>query len=323
MTFHKSFVLFFSLFPFRSHCWPALLTAGLVVLMFLSQAQAQNSDEDKAGRVAMTALQAQNAKEFEFAATEWKRLIKDHPNCSIVDKAYFNLGICFIQMQQYEQAIEQFKAAVPLLKDKQVQVPTARFYMGYAQYELGSSKLSGGSDEKEQATELLTTATQTLAQILKDSPDFERNDSVCYFRGGAYEKLGRLEEALEAYLQMANYKSTDKTYRFDSLFAICDLHFALGQYDKALKATQRFVAAAKPVNHPLLDRVNLLQGKVHVNLAVAAQGKRRRQQSERTIRPGRANFAEHHFGRPHPKACRLCRNCARSEISTGILSESP
>ena len=218
----------------------------------------------------MTALQAQNSKEFEFAATEWKRLIKDYPKSSIVDKAFFNSGICFIQMQQYDQAIDQFKAAIPLLKDRDVQVPTAQFYLGYAQYELGSSKLSD-STQKAEATELLTTATQTLARVLKDSPTFERNDSVCYFRGGAFEKLGRLEEALDAYLQMANYKSTDKTYRFDSLFAICDLHFALGQYDKALKATERFVAAAKPVEHPLLDRVNLLQGKVHVNLAVAAQ----------------------------------------------------
>lgn len=248
----------------------AFLFAAFLLGPFLSTANAQE-DEKLALAIANTALKAQNDQEFSFAAEEWERLLKKHPKSSLVDRAYFNSGICYIQLQKYDQAIKQFNAAIPLLKDEDVQVPTAKFYLGYAQMELGSQLSDGNESQRQKSTELLTTATETFGNLLKDSPQFSRNDNVCYYQAGAFEKLNKLDEALAAYKSMANFKSTDKTYLFDSMFAICDLHYQLGQYGESLKATNRFIAQGKPIDHPLLDRVNLLKGKVLVELAIDAQ----------------------------------------------------
>lgn len=225
-------------------------------------------DERQALAIASTAQSAQNEQSFEFAAEEWERLLLKFPKASIAGKAHFNAGICQIQLQQYSKAIAQLKNSIPKLDDKAVQVPTAKFYLGFAQYAYGEKLVD---EDKEKATEYLTTAAKTFGDLVKSSPKFDRNDQVCYFQAGSYEKLGRMEEALAAYKNMANFKSTNKDYFFDSLFAICDLNMELGNYAEALKASDQLIAEAKPDNHSLLDRVSLLKGKTIVELADAAQ----------------------------------------------------
>ena len=220
-----------------------------------------NTDHD----IAQTAATAQNNSSYDFAAQQWEKLITNFPKSPLASKAHYNAGICYLQSNEFEKSIDHFQASLPFLSDDQsAQKPQASLYLGFAQFRRGQ-QLKRESKSADSNT-LLTTATQTLENLLISHPDFKDADQVCYFQGGAFEELDRLEDALKSYMRMRGYPK--QTFNLEGLYAIADMHDQLGQHSKALEYYKKFQSESETDN-PLANEVKFRTGRTMISLALA------------------------------------------------------
>ncbi len=173
-------------------------------------------------------------------------------------------------MGNFQQAIDQLTKSLPrLTADQAQQLPQAYLYLGFSQYRLGQQlNRQTGNSEKTEANVWLTTSTQTFAKLIEKFPDFADADQACFFQGGAFEDLGRLEDAEKSYAKMLTFPK--QTFKFDGLFAIANVNEQLGRYSQALKYYDDFKSAATAAGgNPLTDEVNFHIAKTLMGLAVA------------------------------------------------------
>ena len=228
--------------------------------------------DPKLSNLLQTAQRAQLEGEYKFAAEQWQQVWEQFPKSQYTGVARLQAGTCFQELRQFPLAIENLKAAIPLLKDKAVQIPKAQLILGYSQLELGK-QLAGKQDpaSKKQATDLFATSTRSFEQLLASSPNYVDAEQACFFLGDAYEKLDRKQDAINAYKRMDGIKNKKGTFNFDSLFAIADLHHQLGQYGEANQYFDRFLAESKTTGHPDRDTVNFSAAGTLVALGEAAK----------------------------------------------------
>ena len=231
----------------------------------LNAALQDNADQ----RIFETASLAQNNQSYDFAIKEWDKILADHPDSELVPRANYNAGVCSLQLGQYEKAINYFQTASPKLDAESGLRPKADLFLGFAQYRHGRAlKQNQAQAQQQQANKLLTTATQTFANLRTTTPEFEEIDQACFFQGGAYEELGRDQDAVKSYTQMLTYPK--QTFKYEGLFALADAEARLGQYSTALEHYNAFRNAAKSDGgHPLLQDVDLETGRTLIRLAVA------------------------------------------------------
>lgn len=223
-------------------------------------------DEAAAQNIALTASNAQNSGEYVFAAQQWEKLLNEHANSALAGKAHYNAGICFLQSNEFDKAIGHFKSSLPKLEnDEAVQKPQASLYLGFAQFRSGQ-RLKQLAKTAE-ANQMLTTATQTFAQLLQNHSDFADADQACFFQGGAFEALGQKENALSAYTKMLDFPK--QTFKLEGLYAIADMHDQLGQYAEALKFFEQAHGIAKTENNPLVNEIQWRTGSTWLSLASA------------------------------------------------------
>lgn len=234
---------------------------------------------DQAQVLAETAMNAQNNSNYEFAAKQWEKLVAEHGDSPLVGKAHYYAGFCYSQINEFRKSIDQFKLAIPKLADDQaVLKPQANLFLGFAQYRLGQQLMDQEPTRAESET-LLTTATQTFANLLSTYPNFADADQVCYFQGGAFEELKRLEDALNSYAKMLTYKK--QTFKFEGLYALADVCAQLGQHAKALEHYEKFRAEATAIGgNPLLNDVKFRTGRTLINLAIADENSGNRAKSK-------------------------------------------
>lgn len=208
--------------------------------LFIFSAPLNCHAQDAAIQLEEIAANAQNDGSFQVAIGKWEELIKDHPQYSRIGRAEFNCGKCYLETQDFQQAIAHFKQATQKLGDgAKVMLPESYLYLGYSQYELGRQ-----IQDAEKANQLLATASQTFTKLQKDFEDFEHNDQVCYFQGLAFEALDRLDKAAESYEAMFAFKE-DTAFKLDGLFFLANVYERLGQYDKAMKRYREYLEVGK------------------------------------------------------------------------------
>ena len=252
---------------------PALLQSGSEPTKQQPAATEPASDDidDQQRSIMQMAQKAQTDKDYKFAAEQWQLIWEKYPNSTYAPLARLQAGICKIQTQDYQQAIDNLRTAIPKLTDQEVQVPKAKLFLGFSQYELGKRlQVSGDEAQQKQSIELLVTATQTFERLLASSPKFADAVQACYFQGGAFEALDKKEKAIESYKRMASFQNEKQVFKYDALFAIADLYYQLGQYDDAKKYFQQFRDETKTSGHPDLDVVNLSAAKTAIALGIAA-----------------------------------------------------
>ncbi len=238
--------------------------------------QEQEPSQDPIGAIdlAQTATAAQNAEDFALAVGLWEELIRDYPTATLVGKAHYYAGICYVFQSppDYRKAMNQFKSSLPkLTSDSATQLPQAYLYLGFSQYRLGQ-QLKQQQDEaaQKEAVELLTTSTQSFATVITKHPDFEDVDQACFFQGGAFEELGRLEEADNAYEKML--ACSKQTYKLDGLFAIANVNEQLGNFTRALKFYDQYRSEAEQLGgSDSLDEVMFRTAKTMLAFASADQ----------------------------------------------------
>lgn len=188
------------------------------------------AQEDQALAIAQTASTAQNAGSYKFAAGEWKKLVDKFPQSELAPKAHFNAGVCFMYIGDFDEAAGHFKTAAPKLEAGSIQKPESKLFLGFCQLRMGQQAIE--DDQKDQANRLLTTATQTLAELIKAHQDFENIDQAFFYQGESFEELNRSEEALAAYEKVLQCKK--QTNKLETLYAIGFLYDQLGQPAKAV-----------------------------------------------------------------------------------------
>lgn len=225
---------------------------------------------DQAQVIAQIAANAQNSEDYSIAAKQWEKLLSQFPQSPLAGKAHYNAGVCYVQLGKFQKAIDQLTQSLPRLEaDQAQQLPQAYLYLGFSQYKLGQRLISQNDEStKKDATMWLTTSTQTFAKLIDKFPNFEDVDQACFFQGGAFEDLRRLEDAEKSYAKMLTCPK--QTFKFDGLFAIANVNEQLGRYTQALDYYEKFQTAAKDAGgSPLTDEVNFHIAKTLMGLAVA------------------------------------------------------
>ncbi len=233
----------------------------------LNAAVQENVQKNNVQQIFEAASQAQNNQSYDSAIEQWNKFLTDHSDSKLVPQANYNAGVCSLKLGQYDKAIGYFKAASPELEPESGLGPKADLFLGFAQYRHGKA-LKQNVAQQQQATELLNTATRTFANLRTNNPKFEEIDQACFFQGGAYEELGRDQDAVESYTQMLTYPK--QTFKYEGLFALADAEARLGRYQHALEHYDAFRQSAKSEGgHPLLQDVNLETGRTMIRQAIA------------------------------------------------------
>lgn len=236
---------------------------------------AQETDEVKANAVAQTAVNAQNAGEFPLAALQWEKLITEYPNSSLIGLAQHNLGVCYVQTNEFKKAADALKKSLSSLpKNETTKLARSYLFLGFAQARLGKDIGDSATTEAEQeeSRKWFTTATQTLEQLQTRFPNFEELDQACFFQGESYESLGRLDKAAESYTRMM--KLPNQAFKFDGILALGNVYEQLDQLEKANEYYDLFRTEANAAGgHELLTEVKFRKAETILKLAAAAEKK--------------------------------------------------
>ena len=124
-------------------------------------------------------------KEYDKAATQYRRYVELFPNSEISGKAFFYSGWAEFNLKQYDQALKTLNAMLETYPEDRY-APDAQFRIASSYYE---------KDQFERATE--------EAQIVMDKyPNSPMIAQAEYLKANAYDKLGKDNEAIASYRQV-------------------------------------------------------------------------------------------------------------------------
>ena len=232
--------------------------------------QPQTSDDPELNKLVNTAKQTQQSGDFKLAVSQWQAVWEKFPNSEFAGIARLEAGESYLQLKDYPAAIDQLKAATLKLTS---QLPRAKLLLGYCQFQLGQQRLKAANDasQKKQATDLLVTAARTFELLLKTHPNFPDAFQAAYFLGGTNEELGREQAAIDAYQKVTTLPNPNGVFKYESIFAIADLNFELGQYGSAKQYYDQFLAAPETKDRPEHNLVVLKAAKTSIALGEAAE----------------------------------------------------
>jgi len=247
---------------------PAIATPQVAT----TETSPQATVDPKLDQLVQTAKQTQQSGDLKLAASQWQSVWKQFPDSPFVGLARLQAGTCHQQLKDYPLAIENLRAAILKLTDQDNQLPTAKLLLGYCQYQHGQRlfKTTNDAATRKQASDLLITATRTFDRLLKTNPTFPDAFQACYFLGGAYEELDRKQAAIDAYKRMATIANPKGLFKYESIFAIADLHFELGQYGEAKRYFDKFLEAPETKDRPDRNLVVLASAQTSIALGESA-----------------------------------------------------
>ena len=182
----------------------------------------------------------QNNAAFEVAVEEWQKFLKAHPTDPLAAKAQHYLGVCQLQLKQYQPAADAFAAV--LKKHPQFELAEdALFNQATAQYALAAA---GKGEQYQQAAE-------SFGELLRRYPDSKHREDSQFYRGEALYAEGKKRVATAVYAQLIQQFPQSKR-RADTLYALgvaqeeLGDHTAAGQtYDTLLKEFPNAPVAAE------------------------------------------------------------------------------
>ncbi len=257
----------------------ALYTTGLsqAAPVIVPQTQATAADEKNAAtnaaaeKIATSASNAQNNIDFKFAASQWQKLINDHPTWSKIATAKLNLGICLFQQTRYADAIAPLKAAVSS-GDEIPSIPRALLFLGFAQMKYGDQlALAQSNDQQQEAGIYLTTSTRTFGKIIKQYPDYKDADQALYFQGQAFYKLQRYDEAVAAFQGLEAFKNAK--FKNVAQYDLASTWQQIGEFDLALSAFDKYLQSIPADDTESIDDVRLQIAKLKMRLATSARAR--------------------------------------------------
>ena len=222
------------------------------------------ADETDANKIAQAAARAQNAGEIEIALVQWEKLIAQHTNYSQIGLAHYQAGYCKYQLKQFSKAIEHLESAIKKTPaDQKVSLAQSYLFLGDAESKLGKQLRDS---DPQAAKQLLTTATQTFATMLRKYPEFQDADQAWYFQGEAFEALQRFDDAANSYSNVIKAKESE--FKLDAQYGLGYINEKQGKYESAHKLYNEFESAGQ--RHSSYNEVRFRNGEVLMELSDAA-----------------------------------------------------
>ncbi|MGI8981344.1 MAG: tetratricopeptide repeat protein [Pirellulaceae bacterium] len=220
---------------------PAGLMHGSKALSQEKEKAAVSSEEAKKSFADAATLQNNNA--FDVAIEEWEKFLKTYSKDPLAPKAQHYLGVCQLQLKQYDQAAAAFQAVIAnnpkfeLIEDSYIN-------LGSSQYALALAGTAG----------MYEKAAETFAALAKLFPMGKYADSALFYQGESQYALGKKAEAAAAYAALL--KQFEKTkHRGEALYALGVAQEELGKYPEA-GATYDIYLKELPEN-PLASEVRM------------------------------------------------------------------
>lgn len=234
----------------RGRGWNVPMGLGMLVALLVSQplsvpAQPASppSSPAEALRIYEGAANAQNQKAYDLAVEEWGEFLKRFPRDPLAAKARYYEGVCHLQLQNLEQAVESFSAVVrdhprfELLEDTLLN-------LGWCQFSLAE----GGQAER------YPTAIESFSQLLEKFPQGTRRDEALFFRAESHYALGKRQEAVASYRELAS-EHAESRLRCDALYAMGVALEELDDYRGAGRAYDQFLSGCD--THDLTTEVRM------------------------------------------------------------------
>ena len=204
-----------------------LLVAGISAgPLAVSQVVAQEKEKaavssEEAKKSFADAATLQNNNAFDVAVEEWEKFLKNYAKDPLAPKAQHYLGVCQLQLKQYDKAAAAFQAVITnnpkfeLIEDSYIN-------LGSSQYALALAGTAG----------MYEKAAATFAALAKLFPMGKYADSALFYQGESQYALGKKTEAAMAYAELL--KQFEKTkHRRDALYALGVAFEELRKYPEA------------------------------------------------------------------------------------------
>ena len=238
----------------------AVAGGGQVLAQGRETAQTSPKSAPAALAIYSDAANLQNNREFDLAIEQWSALLKDFADDPLADHARHYLGVCQLQLKQYDKAAQTLSDLVAgnpkfeFLEDTYLN-------LGWAQY---SHALADHPD-------WLAKAEVTFAALADKFPQGPYVDQALFYRGESLYQQGKRREALACYNRLINEHPQSKL-RADAIYALGVTHQELEEYAQAGEVCGRFLKDFP--QHQLVSEVRMRSGEIELALGnpVRAEG---------------------------------------------------
>ena len=198
-----------------------LLCVGQSAISVVAGQEKVAASSEEAKKSFADAATFQNNNAFDVAIEEWEKFLKNYPKDPLFPKAQHYLGVCQLQLKQYDKAAASFQAVVAN-NPKFELLEESYLNLGSSQYALA---LAGNAAMYEKSA-------ATFTALFKQFPMGKYADSALFFQGESLYALGKKAEAVAAYAALL--KQFEKTkHRGDALYALGVAQEELGKYAEA------------------------------------------------------------------------------------------
>ncbi len=199
----------------------ASLSAGPLEIAQMSAQEKAAASSEEAKKSFADAATLQNNNAFDVAIEEWEKFLKNYSKDPLAPKAQHYLGVCQLQLKQYDKAAAAFQAVIAnnpkfeLIEDSYINLGSSQYAMA----------LAGTADMYDKAAE-------TFAALVKQFPMGKYADSALFYQGESQYAVGKKPEAAAAYAALL--KQFEKTkHRGDALYALGVAQEELGKFPEA------------------------------------------------------------------------------------------
>ncbi|MCA9167671.1 MAG: tetratricopeptide repeat protein, partial [Planctomycetales bacterium] len=240
----------------RRRCFPAILLAASLLQISvptraISQENAGSQDtgqgnqpaaEQAAGDAEESSPEAlaayakaatfQNNGAFDLAAEGWQGFLKDYAADPKAVEATYNLGVCYLELNDFQKAREQLKAAIDTGKGFPRR-EDAFLNLGWASYTLAL----------QNKPELLADSAAAFDALIQAFPDGQYRDKAMFLRGESLYLQGKRPEAITSYKELLEEFPTPESsdQRPHGLYALGVAYEETGQWNDAKDVYERYL----------------------------------------------------------------------------------
>lgn len=221
--------------------------------------------------------------EFAEAISQFNKIIDG--NDFVAQNAYYHLGICYLELQKKQEALNAFRSATGMKFDSEIQ-QNASFNYALLSYETGNPyepvqevlseylEQYPGDTRNAQIRSLLVNSyissrnfegALALARNNRNSIDDETFQQVLYFRAGELFVKEDYKLALNMFQEASEIKGDNRTMAL-SVYWKAESQFALRQYRDAISGYSEFRQYASVSQTPEFRNLDYQVGYAYFNL---------------------------------------------------------
>jgi len=216
------------------------------VLCCLSKGVSAAEKTEAATRQYNVAAALQNRAEYDSAADEWLKFLKEHKADPRCHRAAHYLGVCYLKANKLDLALEQFQTVLKTYPHADLHEATC-LHLGITQYTMGQSGKA----------ELYDEAAATFEALLKQYPKGKYLAQALFYRAECFYARGKKKEAVHLYSQFVEKFPNDRL-AVDALYALGVSQEEAGDFAAAGKTYDAFLQ--KFPENPLATEVGMRRG---------------------------------------------------------------